>query len=141
MCQHIKTSTRVSRISRTILDLIITTRSEKIQEVIIVLSTLSDHYPVYINIKKSKIKIKKIKMIGRNYRNFSANGFTNNLNDLDWTRVISENNPEKSWDILQEMLLLVVDKMAPTVELNLHSLHPPGWIMTQEFLFNEKTHF
>ena len=54
MMQHIKTSTRVAETSRTILDLIISTKFGKIQEVSTILSTVSDHYPIYINIKKSK---------------------------------------------------------------------------------------
>ena len=136
VCTNIsKTSTRVSRTSRTILDLIITTRSEKIQEVSTVLFTLSDHYPVYINIKKTKIKIKKIKVIGRNYRKFLANDFSKKLNDLDWTRVTSENNPEKNWDILQEMLLSVLDEMAPKIQMKV-TKSPPPWMdnKTREFI-------
>ena len=65
MVQHIKSSTRVAESSRTIIDLIIATKPEKIQEVSTVLSTISDHYPVYINIKKPKTTIKKINIKGR----------------------------------------------------------------------------
>ena len=86
MVQHIKSSTRVVESSRTIIDLIITKKSEKIQEVSTVLSTISDHYPVYINIKKPKTTIKKIKIKGRNYKNYTPEALNNVLKTMDWEK-------------------------------------------------------
>ena len=109
MVQHIKSSTRVAESSRTIIDLIITTKSEKIQEVSTVLSTISDHYPVYINIKKPKTTIKKIKIKGRNYKNYTPEAFNNVLKTMDWEKVIKEKDPEISWKVLEVNLFSALD--------------------------------
>ena len=130
MVQHIKSSTRVAESSRTILDLIIPTKCDKIQDVSTVLSTISDHYPVYINIKKSKTNIKKLKVKGRNYKNFSSENYNTLLQNMDWENVTGEDNPEKSWEALEEILMTALDKVAPIREMKV-SQTPPPW-MDQE---------
>ena len=60
---HLIVIRKSSYLVHCIIDLIITTKSEKkTQEVSTVLSTISDHYPVYKNIKKPMTTIKKSKL-------------------------------------------------------------------------------
>ena len=127
MVQHVKSSTRVAESTRSIIDLIVSTRSEKVQEVSTALSTISDHYLVYINIKKSKTATKKVKVKGRIYKNFTKDAYRDLLAESDLNQVLNEKDPIKSWDILHEVLVHTLDKIAPVTEMKV-TQNPPPWM-------------
>ena len=91
------------------------------------LSTISDHYPVYINITKSKTATKKVKVKGRNYKNFTKDAYRDLLAESDLNQVLNEKDPIKSWDILHEVLVHTLDKIAPVTEMKV-TQNPPPWM-------------
>ena len=125
MVQHVKSSTRVAESTRSIIDLIVSTKSEKVQEVSTVLSTISDHYPLYINIKKSKTVTEKVKLKGINYKNFTKDAYRDLLAERDLNQVLNEKDPIKIWNILYKVLVHSLDKIAPVTEMKVTQDPPP----------------
>ena len=77
-------------------------------------TNISDHVPIYINIKKVKSTHKKTTYTGHTYRNFDSELFVNQLRVSGFAD-IPENVPAPNpcWDRLSNMIIDTLDQLAP----------------------------
>jgi hypothetical protein len=98
---HIQTITKPTRCtisSATCLDHFITNCSQPVYDSVIVVSKISDHFPI-IFLKDSGKQQKQHGTFSkiRNFSELNIQNFTEQLNHLSWNHVISESDPEEAF--------------------------------------------
>ena len=76
---------------------------------------VSDHTPVYINIKKHRNSFPKTEFTGRSYNNFRQNNFIEKIR-------------QKNWDTLYNNLLHILDDMIPVKKFKF-AKSKPEWLV------------
>ena len=74
---------------------------------------VSDHTPVYVNIKKSKAKPEKAEFKGRSYRRFIEESFLRCINNKDWNVFETSEDVNKKWNILYTHVVKTLDDQIP----------------------------
>ena len=94
-------------------------------------TNISDHTPIFINIKKSKQTFPKTTFTGRTYRNFNEDDFVNLLRESDLENAVNiEINPDACWDKLYACILSALDKLAP-LRTSTFSKSKPEWLTAE----------
>ena len=133
LTQHILKPTRLTVFSKSCIDHIITNVDLNIISSVGVLNdVISDHYPVYVCVKKERnhVEFKKIK--GRTYRKYDKNIFQTLISQGDWTLFYALTDPIELWDFILNMIRTHIDIMCPIKFLKIRSNSQP-WI-TQEVI-------
>ena len=116
MIQIINTPTRVTNKCSSTIDLIATNIDRSIIKHSRVLDyIISDHLPVYANIKRTKRKHEKVKSSVRSYRYYTYEDYSNVLLDnqdwrLFWLPTISI---DERWKIFKEIIINNLNKICP----------------------------
>ena len=108
--------TRISKSSATLIDNIII--SEKLQSDYrsnILFSNLSDHLPCHFAGKKEATKIKERKLNKDN-----LNKIKNEIQSIDWENMLNGVGATKSFDIVHNNLISIINKFAPEIEVRVH---------------------
>ena len=126
LTQLIKTTTRQTAHTKTILDLIIT-NSPNVADSGILYNNIRDHFQVYVqrkHIKQCKIPTS---FIGRNYRNENPNLLYNKLDNADWHAFDQETNPNVMWDSMLDIIMSICNTLYPEKTYHINQIKDP-WI-------------
>ena len=75
---------------------------------------MSDHVPIFINIKKEKTIHSKTTFTGRTYKNFEEEIFINKLREAGFAEIpIHSPEPNQCWERLYNTIIDVLNVMAP----------------------------
>jgi len=114
--QMIKSATRTTEQSETLIDVVLTNHPEKIINSMVVASEISDHDIITCQRKVNNVKHKPKTIKCRNYINYDHNVVREELGNTDWTEFYRQTESNKSWKILKTILLTVLNRNAPMVE-------------------------
>ena len=97
--QLITEPTRVTPTSATIIDLILTNRSENISESGVIHLGISDHSLVYLVRKFTPPKSRKTAREIRNFKNFVKSDFIQDISMVPWDMIYQSDNSNICWQI------------------------------------------
>ena len=131
MTQLVENATRRTITTSTLIDVILTTASEKHLLTGILETTFSDHYCVYTVLDISKPTLSKHKhnyVKFRDFKNFDETAFLNDVKKNDcFLNPIKETDVVRGWGVWKETLLTLSHKHAPFVERRLKKRNNP-WV-------------
>ena len=113
MKQVITSPTRITLTSRTLIDIVVTTHGNYVDETIVLANSVSDHDLIGIVRKIHIQKYQPRKIFTRDYSKFNVENFKNDLRNLPWERVINTTVFNKGWDIFKELIVSVINIHAP----------------------------
>ena len=127
LTQLITEATRITPISKSLIDLRTNNYPEKVTFSGVLPLGISDHSLVYI-IRKSAYPKTAGKIIkGRDFKHFNEANFLDDLSLLNWDVVLNYDNPNGMWRAWVDMLMGVVNKHAPIRETRIGNKISP-WI-------------
>ena len=131
LSQLIRTPTRVTPSSSTLIDIIMT-NSPCVRLAGVFEIGISDHDLIYVIRKSGKKRGGHKSITKRSFKNFNDINFLSSLRLLDWNRLWPVTDVQKACDIFNSLVLSVVKKHAP---LGTHrvSTKKPQWV-NEEFL-------
>ena len=91
---------------------------------------MSDHLPVFVNRKKSKILRDKVKYTGRSYRNYDTVIYSEQLRVRHWEAFDAELDPNVLWQIVHDNVYQTLDILHPTKEFSVKKYKEP-WIANE----------
>ena len=117
LLQLIKTATRITNTSSTLIDHIYTNISSYEIQSGCIEAGISDHLPVYVLFKNFNcVSATKTTKHLRNFRNFSKDSFLNDLSNLSWNEIYSSNNSNDAYKLFYTSFIDVCNKHAPIEE-------------------------
>ena len=128
--------------SRTCIDFIITNLPEaRIDAVGVLYAVISDHYPIFMCVKKKRNAAVFCKIKGRTYKNYDKPLLQTLLTGDDWNNYYDHTDPEELWNILYGTINKHLNIMCPIKYIRLRKNSPP-WI-TQEIVeaINDRNKF
>ena len=139
LTQVIKTPTRVTSNSSTLIDHIYTNKPENICEIVVPHLTLSDHYPVCVTraLPKTEKKTCHIEIEYRDFKNFNEEAFLSDLANTDFSSVLMTEDPTLSLSMFYKIFVGVLNKYAKTKSKRVKSQLKPSWISPE---INEARH-
>ena len=126
LTQHVKSPTRITNNSATLIDLALS-NSKLIEECKVIELGLSDHSLITV---KRTFKHKKVPprfISTRSFKNFNEEAYLDDLGDLDWSGVLNAINADVAADIFSSNVLKVLNKHAPCVKRRIKNSNPP-WV-------------
>ena len=91
-------------------------------------SPLSDHTPVFVNIKKSKTHPEKAEFKGRSYRRFDEEIFLHCINNKDWLEFENCDDVDIKWNILYRHVVNTLDDQIP-IKTFIFPKSKPEWLV------------
>ena len=112
LTQIINDPTRITESSRSLLDVCITSTPEKIISSDVIHLGISDHNLIYAIRKLNCIPKTRTQtsVEYRNFKNFNAESFLNDLYILPWTEIDSKENVDAMWECWKSLFVQVLDK-------------------------------
>ena len=104
--QIINETTRFSRQSNSVIDLIFT-NSNKISDSGTKHLNISDHELIFVT-RKMLPKVKQ--RTGLSYRNYSKETIQGDLQNMDWTNLYASNNPDEAWNTMIKNITQTLDR-------------------------------
>jgi hypothetical protein len=100
--------TRCTNSSATCIDHFITNCTQSSYESLIVVSKISDHFPVtFLKDFAKQSKCNKVPCLIRNFSEQNIKNFSNQLNITNWDHITNENDPEKAFDQFSSTFKLI----------------------------------
>ena len=130
--QLITEPTRVTPVSKTLIDLCITNSLEKVTNSGVIHLGISDHSLVFLTRKTHYHRNGPRVIETRQFKHFNRGKFLSDLNQLPWANVDLYSDPNDMWREWKEMFLGCVDKHAPLKLKRIRKKRSP-WI-TRELL-------
>jgi hypothetical protein len=106
LTQIIDDPTRVTKSTKSILDVCITSSPDKIIQSGVVHLGISDHSLIYATRKLNSVEF-------RNFRKFNVESFLSDLYMLPWVELDCKQNVDEMWECWKTLFLQVLDKHAP----------------------------
>ena len=128
--QLIKSPTRVTHNSSTLIDHIYVSETKNAVETCVSISNVSDHYPVCVTWSKKGDKIPKIghKVISyRCFSSFSEQSFLLDLSSSPLNMVYKKTDPDDALDFWIDTFVTIYDKHAPYKHKRVKSFPKPKW--------------
>lgn len=119
--QLVKIPTRVTENTSSMMDLCFTDLNH-IQSSGVLNTNMSDHFPTFALIKKTREVKDKTSFVGRSYANFSLERMEEPLNTRLPVKV--EINPNLEWEQLEESFLKTADDICPMRNFEIHNDRP-----------------
>jgi hypothetical protein len=111
--QLINEPTRVMRMSATLIHLIFTNKKENIVKSGVIHLGISDHSLIFAIRKFCTPKFRQNVRYVRNFKNFNAMDFLNDLSQMPWENVAQYENPNSCWQLWKSFYLKIFDRYAP----------------------------
>ena len=89
---------------------------------------ISDHIPVFVNIKKSKTHPEKAELKGRSYRRFDEEIFLHCINNKDWLEFKNCDDADIKWKILFRHVVNSLDDQIP-IKTFIFPKSKPEWLV------------
>ena len=136
--QLINEPTRVTPLSSSLIDLVLTNRPENISKSGVIHLGISDHSLVYLlysivqstSVQFSLPKIRQTAGEIRNFKNFDESGFIQEISLLPRDMIYQSNNRNMCWQVWKSLLLGTLDRHAPLRQKRLRD-NPVPWITPQ----------
>ena len=128
--QIVKSPTRVTQNSETLIDHIYVSESRNIIETCVPTSNISDHYPVCLTWNKKGAKMPKIGHKTIKYRcfsNFNEQLFLNDISLSPLAMVYNMTEPTEALDFWLDTFNTIYDKHAPYKQKRVKSVPKPKW--------------
>ena len=113
--QIVNKSTRVTKESSTMIDLIFTNNKSTIAHVDVLPLCLSDHDCVGCVRKINHQKFPSRQIACRNYSRYNPNVFNNDLKSHDWSIIYERSSVENAWKYFKKTFTNIMDKHAPVI--------------------------
>lgn len=113
--QRINTPTRITRQSKTIIDHIYT-NSNKVKGSRILTSNISDHYPIFIILKKAAVVYERVSFKCRQTKHLKIEDLHKQLKMEDWSKFYLESDVNLAWLEMYRIYSAVLDRLCPMVE-------------------------
>ena len=123
LTQRIKESTRITQMTTSILDLVIT-NCKHVYKVGTLPNFLSDHQPVYIVKKKARDHRAKESFTGWSYRELNMEQLKLTLANKDWNTLLDSESIEESWQTLLSEIRRELDLVCPIKKFTVRSQRP-----------------
>eukprot|EP00794_Sanderia_malayensis_P017903 gene17903-19681_t len=112
--QLIKQPTRITRLSKTLIDVCYSNNERTIAETIVVPSAaISDHDIIGVNRKMHTQKHQPRKTFSRNYSSYQLDAYKNDINSVNWREILSNSDFNCAWNIFKGTLFTIINKHAP----------------------------
>ena len=131
LSQLIKSPTRITPTTSTLLDHIYTNDSALICETSVSDVSISDHSPVMCSLpdKMSKSRSEGHTTIQfRSFKNFNMNEFLHDLHITPFDKILQCTDATKALNLFCDMFKLIIDKHAPTRRKRVKQRVLPGWL-------------
>ena len=126
LTQLINSPTHLSGFSGTCIDLIFT-NAQFIHSSGVLNDVISDHFPVFVCVKKQRETHNYTRIKGRSYINYDKNTFCSLLSNDDWVFFYKERDPNILWDLLLEKINTHLSIMCPIKYIKV-STNKPFWL-------------
>ena len=126
LLQLINESTRITKKTRTTLDLIIT-NCKYVHKAGSLDTFLSDHKPVYVTKKKQRDIRHKETFVGRSYRHFNEKEFKDALSGKNWNDILNKTSAERAWQSLMHEIEAETDRICPYKKFTVRA-QKPEWL-------------
>ena len=127
--QQIKTTTR-PLYGTAIIDQILT-NSQIVKEAGTVDLNISDHVPVYINLKKPKLTFPKTTFTCRTYRNFQNENFVQQMRLAGFEQITNQGlEVNELWEKMYKIITEILDKLAP-MRVSMFRKSRPEWLTAE----------
>jgi len=103
--QNITYPTRVSNASATLIDHVICNSNTLVRDSYILISDISDHYPIIFSLNKLPKKPKSKPEFQRKFSNDQLLSFGNALKNINWDPITSSDNPNTAYDHFEETFI------------------------------------
>ena len=127
MSQLVDQPTRITEISKPLIDLILTNRLENVLSTGVIHFGISDHSLIYVvrkfKLPKSNPTIREV----RDFKHFSADEFRANLLQVPWDMVLPFDDPNICWTVWKSFFHEILHKHAPLRQKRVRS-NPVPWI-------------
>ena len=124
--QLIKSPTRVTDKTSSLLDHIFTNNPSKINQSGVIRTGFSDHYLTYCTRKNIKFPLGKHKTIKfRSMKNYSQLDFLNKLRNMNWLVVMNSQDVNEAWSIFKTIFTGVLDDIAPFKQVRIKGRTEP----------------
>ena len=114
--QLISTPTRITRESKTLIDIICSNETEKINSLKVISAGLSDHELICCSRKVNNVKNHPRIITCRNFANYDPKLFCKELEFMNFKQVFAPSCVNTAWSILKNILQQCIDKHAPLLE-------------------------
>ena len=88
---------------------------------------LSDHYPIFLCVKKAREYKSWKRILGRSYKAYNKDAFQALLSNDDWTDFYSETNPNALWECIKTKINYHLNVMCP-IKYIMVSNKKPFWL-------------
>ena len=130
LVQLVTTATRVTATSKTLIDLILTSRIDCVYENDVIPTSIGDHDMIGFIRKLRKEKIPPRTIRSRNYSNYDHATLKSDVRNYDWQPLYDMNNVNLMWLYMKNALLDIFEKHAPIVEKRVKGRFCP-WLSTE----------
>ena len=114
--QLISTPTRITRESKTLIDIICSNEPEKINSVKVISAGMSDHELICCSRKVNNVKNHARIITCRNFANYEQKLFCEELESMNFNQVFASSCVNAAWSTLKNILQQCIDKHAPLIE-------------------------
>ncbi|XP_057299399.1 uncharacterized protein LOC130630019 [Hydractinia symbiolongicarpus] len=114
--QIVEKATRITAETKTLIDVILTNKRSNVKVTDVIPLSLSDHDCVLCVTKINHNKIPHRTIKCRNYAKYNHEDFQEDLRSRDWSRLYMMTNVNAAWLYFKQILFLILDKHAPTIE-------------------------
>jgi hypothetical protein len=127
LCQLIKDYTRVTGKTKTKIDFIFVTNSDKVSDSGVHSLGLSDHSLTYIVRKNKKVKPAPKTIKSCSFKNFNDDDFVDYIKNIDWNSVMCCSDVDSAWLTWKQLFSKACDMHAPIKDKKV-SVSLPEWI-------------
>lgn len=85
----------------------------------------TDHYPIFLIKKKSRLARHVVEVKGRSYRDMDWDSFSNDIEKIDLNLVFDTGDPNEVWNYLYSKVLELVNKYCPIKTIRLRTQNLP----------------
>ena len=112
----LKSPTRITRTSATLIDVILTNNQQNISHVETIPSALCDHDLTACIRKMNNIKYNPVTIRCRDYRNYNVNEINKTLSlNKNWVNLFATTSPSVAWKAMSKILKDTLDSFAPFI--------------------------
>jgi len=99
LSQLVRDPTRITKTSKSLIDVILSTHPQNIPFTVVVPVGLSDHFMVGCVRKMNSLKFQARAVTGRTYSKYHKDSFVNDLKNVSWEAVFDSTNVNDAWTI------------------------------------------
>ena len=123
LSQYIKTETRLTKNSSTLLDLILT-NAQYISQAGTLDTFISDHQPVFLIKKKPRSHSQPLEFRGRSYTNYNCNKLRERLLEANWRDFFHTDSVNFKWEFMLDEFEKEIDNQCPFSKFRLKKSKP-----------------